>query len=605
MSDEIYQRYSELRGQFGRYHSKIKRNRRLYDRDFERDVLPPGARARGFRAVIPMTARRSIDEAVDHVLYHPKVAVPVRPTTSKLLTEQEIAEKKRRAILAWWRQVAQRSNPLGDGRKWLFLDGKIIVKHTIRWDLVPDKDDPKYRAKIADLGRGEFLWSHEVLNAEWVYEDPGDHRNPGYVYVAYSLSAEQARKKFPSQGQSTPAEWEKKTPYAKVNYLEYWSAPTWNDDGTWDAGEFRQYIEGEVVRQAENPYPYVPIAIEDSGYGLVHESIAIEDKYVGLLDHAESVLIAQARQWTSMEAVAELTAFNPIEARNMTDDRLAEIKVGPGEIWALEGNPAVDPTAEQILLTKWPDIPLTVMQMISLTDREVNGALKLDTLGGSAQVGVDTASEADQNVRNASAKLSAPVAALSRLAVRLTRWMLMDIELVLEAPVTLYGTGSNDPAEITLTPREINGYYDCTVELRTTDDAAMDSTRAKLWADIYSILPTLSAFTTMEAGGISDNPMREMMMREGENIFQSDEMRQIRVATGAQSFGEFAAYIAQMAEQKVKGGGGGTPAAPAGPPQIIQPTTLDDPTAAVVDEAYANRDVTQGDQQFAGGSGAL
>lgn len=611
MADDTYQKFGELRGRFGRYHSKVRRARRLYARDFENDVLPAGARARGFRAVIPMTARRSIDEAVDHVLYHPKVRVPVRPTEGKALTEQEIAEKKRKALTAWWRQIGQRFNTIGDARKWMFLDGKIVVKQTIRWDLIPDKDDPKYRDKIKKLGRYEFLWHHEILNAEWVYEDPGDHRNPGYVFVAYSLLAEQAKKKFPQQGTETP-KWHDKPDYSKVNYLEYWSEPTWNDDGTWEPGRFKQYIEGDLVHDDENPYPYIPIAIEDSGYGLNHAGIEIEDKFVGLLDHAESVIIAQARQWTAMEAVAELTAFNPIEARNMSDDKVASLVVGPGEVWQLEGNPQVDANAEQVILTKWPDIPLTVMQMIGLTDREVNSALKSDTLGGTPQKGVDTATEADQNVRNSAAKLSSPVAGLERLAVKLSRWMLMDIELVLEAPVTLYGTGSNDPAEITLTPRDINGYYDCFLELRTTDEMSMDATRAKLWADLYNIIPILSAFTAVEAGGISDDPLAEMLRRAGEDVFNSEEFRQIRIATGAESFGELATYIKQLIDQtNGTGGGGGGPTVPgapspsqlAGPPEVINPL---DPTQATINNAYDARDVNQAGAAFeGGGAGAI
>lgn len=599
---ELYQKFSELRGQFGRYHSQIRKARRFYNQQFEGEVLSAGARARGFKAVVPRTARRSVDEAADHILFHPKIHVPVRPTDSDLVTQQEIAEKKRKAVTAWWRQITQRYNPLGDGRKWLFLDGKVAVRHTLRWELIPDADDPDYRRKLRNLGRNEFLWEHKLLNNEWVYEDPGDHRNPGYVFVAYSLLAEQAKKKFPGTAGAVGAEWRTRPDYSKVNYLEYWSAPEWHDDGTWTPGAYVQWIDTEIVHSDINPYPYVPIAVEDSGYGLNYEGIDIEDKFVGLLDHSYSVLVAQARQWTSMEAVAEMTAFNPIEARNMSDEEINALEVGPGAIWQLDGNPAVDPEAQSVVLTKWPDIPLTVMQMIQLTDREVNGALKTDALGGMPQRGVDTASEADQNVRNASAKLSNPVEALERLAAKLTRWMLMDIELVLEAPVTLFGTGPDDPADVTLTPREIGGYYDCSVELRTSDEEALDATRAKLWADLYQILPFLSAWTAMERGGISDDPLAEMLRRAGEDVFLSDSFKQIREATGAQSFGALMEYIAALQQQKPGAGGSQAPGLDDSA-AIITPQELEQPPAQgqITEEAYDARNVNQADQAFAGG----
>ncbi len=557
--DETFQMFSELRAEYGLYHERIRENRRFYDLDFEPEVLSAGARARGFKAVIPRTARRTIDEATDHVLTVPHVSVPVRPTDSDLVTQEYIAEKKRKAITAWWRQVTQRYNPIGDGRKWLFIDGMIAIRHSIRWDMVPDKEDKDYRAKLKRLGRNEFMWEDRVLNNEWVYVDPSDHRNPDYAFVAYSMMREAAEKKFPKGEDYKPGvigqEWRSGSRYSKVNYMEYWSAPTWNDDGTWEPGEFRQFIESDCVHDDINPYPYVPIAVEDSGYGLIHEGIDIDKKFVGLNDHSQSTFVAQARQWSSMEAVTELTAFNPIITRNMSDEALEKLVVGPGEMWQLDGNPATDPDAEIVELQKWPDIPVSVLQMINLTEKEVNGATKMEMLGGIAQKGVDTASEADQNVRNASAKLSGPVNGLERLAAKLTRWFLMDIELVLEAPVTLFNSGANEQADITLSPREINGYYECTVEMSTTDEEALSLTKARFWGEMYRVLPFLSAWTAMERGGMTDDPLAEMLRRAGEDVYLSPEFAQIRIATGAESFGEFSAYLAQMVQNQ-KGGGG-------------------------------------------------
>lgn len=556
--DATLTKFAQLRGLYGKYQLQIREDRRYYDLDFAADVLSAGARARGFKEVIPRTARRAIDEAVDHILYMPKVRMPVRPTESELVTQQEIAEKKRKAAGAYWRQITQRNNPLGDGRKWILLDGMIAIKHKLRFDLLPDHDDPDYKAKLDKLGRYEFMWEHELLNAEWVYPDPSDHRNPQYVYVNYSLRKEQAARDFPKRVSGAMGEeWRTRNDYDQVNYLEYWTAPEWNDDGTWEPGEYKIYIDQELVHDAENPYPYVPIAIEDSGYGLVHKAVEPELKFVGLIHHSLSVFLAQARQWSAMEAVAELTAFNPIEARNMSPEQLKRLDIAPGAIWELEGNPAVDSDAQIVTPGKWPDIPLTVPQMIQLTDREVNSSTKADTLGGMPQKGVDTATEADQNVRNSAAKLQGPVAALERLAAKLTRWFFMDIELVLEAPVTLYGSGADDPADIRLTPREISGYYDCFVQLRTTDEEAADMTRARFWGEMYRVLPFLSAWTAMEAGGISDDPLAEMLRRAGEDVFLSEEFRQIRIATGAQSFGELALMIQQMQAQKPAAGGGG------------------------------------------------
>lgn len=563
-SDATYQQFTALRAMYSNYTMQVETDRRYYDRDFKNEVLPDATAQRGMMAVIPLTPRRTIDELSDHILSVPKVKVPVRATDSDLVTEQLIAEKKRKAIVAYWRQITQRFNPIGDGRKWLLIDGMIAVQHSIRWDLIPSKDDPKYRSKMKKLGRNEFLWEDKVLNNAWVFIDPDDHRNPQHCYVSYSISKSAAMKRFPD-GNAPGAigeEWRQLQRYDKVNYLEYWTAPTWNDDGSWDPGVHQQFIESDCVHDDINPYPYVPIAVEDSGYGLVHEGVDIEKKFVGLNTQLHSLHVAQARQWTSLQAVTEMTAFNPTIARNLSKDDLANILIEPGAIWPLTGNPATDDDAQMVELMKWPDPPASVLQMIGLIDKEVNDTTKASMLGGIPQRGVDTASEADQNVRNASAKLQGPVGALQRLCAKLTRWFLMDIELVLEAPVTLFGTGNDAPADITLTPKEINGYYDVTVEMSTTDEEALSLTKARFWGEMYRVLPFLSAFTAMEAGGISDDPLGEMLKRAGEDVFLSPEFTQMRVATGAESFGEFAQYIAELVKNQ-KGGGNTT--APAGP----------------------------------------
>ena len=593
-------KFDQLRAQYSKYHKNVKENRKFYNRDFENMVISPAVRKRGFKAVIPRTARRSVDEATDHILFRPKVRVPVRPTNSKHTTEQSIAEKKRKALNAWWRQVEQRFHPIGDGRKWILIDGAVAVRMTLNWDMVPDKDDPKYRQKLAKLGRYGFLWNIELMNNEWVYVDPSNHRDPAYAYVHYNLRVEEAKRRWPE----ATGEWRTRPDYEKVNYLEYWSKPTFTDDGEWEPGIQYQWVDRDCVKSDINPYPYVPIAVEDSGWGLVHASADPHEKFVGLNEHSHDVFVAQARQWSAMQAVTENTAFNPVVARNFSDEEMARLTVGPGSIWNLEGAEN-DPNRQSIEFLTWPNIPLTVLQMIQMTDREVNGALKTDTLGGIAQTGVDTATEADQNVRNAAAKLSSPVAALERLVAKMSRWMLMDIELVLEAPVTLYGVGADDEADITLTPREINGYYDVSCELRTQDEEALSLTKARFWMEMYRVSPMLSAYTAMERGEIADDPQKEMLRRAAEDVFLSEEFRMVRVMSGAESMQQLMEMVTAMQQENAKPAG--PPSGPAGPASdlgLISQDTLDSPTQdRVVSDALIRRDTEQAGAALRGPQG--
>ncbi|MCR4332077.1 MAG: hypothetical protein NUV34_05155, partial [Sulfuricaulis sp.] len=127
----------------------------------------------------------------------------------------------------------------------------------------------------------------------------------------------------------------------------------------------------------------------------------------------------------------------------------------------------------------------------------------------------------------------------------------------------------------------------------TTDEEALNMTRARFWGELYRLLPTLSAWTAMEAGGMANDPLAEMIRRAGEDVFLSPEFRQIRTATGAESFGELAKMLAMMA--------GGAPGAPPTSPgaasdlSLVKQDTMASPVESrVVTEALINRDTDQG-----------
>ena len=197
--DPMLTKFDELRPAFDDYMRQLEHNRRYYNLDFDTDVIPRAAIDAGFKPVLPPTAQQAIDEAADHILYFPKIKIPVRPTESESLTEQDIAERKRRFLLTWWRQVTQRYNPLGDGRKILLNEGKLVLKMGINPELLPDADadDSTYREQLRKINRYDFMWQVDILDNATVYEDPSNHRDPQYVYVQYDIYVEEAKRRYP------------------------------------------------------------------------------------------------------------------------------------------------------------------------------------------------------------------------------------------------------------------------------------------------------------------------------------------------------------------------------------------------------------------------
>lgn len=592
-----------LKGKFfGAYLRNLDRNRAFYERRFVPDVLPSIEAQEDIWPLIPPTARHAIDEAANHILTRPRIKVPVRPSQDKQLENQQNAEIKRQFLNGWWDQVSDRHNIIGDARPLLLNEGRIAVRKLLRWDLIPDKPEGSKRSKewkrykdaLARLGELDFIWQVDILDNATVFEDPSNPRDPKYIFLEYDILVEDAKARFPdAEGQ-----WTRLDDHDYVTYMEYWSAPKFDPSGDWTEGEYKIWVDETRVHNGVNPYPYIPVAVEDAGFGISRQGIPLEERYVGMTQHMQDIFIAEARQMTSVEAVSEIIAFPPIFARNVEEGK--EIVVGPKRIIRLDGAED-DPNRESLEIGQWPEVPLTVQQLIAKTTEIANRTVKTDTLGGVPLRGVETATEADQQIRNATAKLGPPVEALQRLIVKLSRWVLMDIELVLEAPVTVYGAGeeTTTPAEITLSPREISGFYNLAAELRTSDRDAIDQVKARFWAELYRVLPTLSAVTAMERGEISDSPLQEIVRRLSEDVMFSERFALIRELVGAESFQELTRLVeAEQNSPSPPAGSGRTAGANSAGGLVTQDSITSPVQEGIRRDGLSRRDLLRGDSQL-------
>lgn len=589
-STELLGKLATLKSEFyGQYEQQVIKNRRFYDLEYTEEVAIYDAP--DLLAFIPTTAARAIDDPADHILTTPRIKIPRRATTDDQLEEQEIAETKRKFLAAWWSRVEERDNIVSDSIPILLNEGRVCWRRRLRRDLLPDapaKGDragrKRYNRAMARLGREEFLWEMELLDNLTVFHEPFNHRDPEYVYYQCDILCEQAKRMFPQAS----GEWTKNGWNSKVKYTEYWTKPTVDEPG-----RYIRWIEDEIIADEDNPYSYIPIFIEDAGFGSNRSNALPHERFRGMTEKLFSTFIAEARQMTSWEGVAEITAFAPIITRNMSADR--KINVGPGQTINLSGDPDT-PGSEHIEALKWPEIPLGVVQLVQKTTQMANEFTKMDTISGMPVSGVETASEADQQIRNASAKLSKPIGGMRRLIQRTNRATFMDVELDIESPVTIYGAGIGSSGVVTLAPTQIAGFYENHAELVTSDQDAISQIKARFWGDMYRLIPFMSAMTAMERGDIADDPLAEMLQRAAEDLFLSPEMTMVRTLTGAQSLGQ----LKEMMEAAKEG-----PAAPAGPPMVGSDQMMlqqEDITAPLeqrtVDTGYQNRDILQRASQY-------
>ena len=579
---DLEELFQETYSHFGTYKAELEKDESYYRGRYGQDVIPTEWADESLKRdpVVPSTAYDAIENATDHILTTPKIWVPSRPSDNKKDQEDRIAASKRQFLASWWHRVRiDEGQPLERGKKKLVKEGRIVLKKTIDWNIIPDTGNRRaYRRGLEKVTRNRFLWKLKLCPNQTIYEDPENPYDPSFVFEEYDVRVRDAKRMYPdSQG-----DWRNMRDNDKITYREYWSKPYGDSQG-----EFVAWIDKEVVHDAENPYSfetsygwdgYVPYAIGDSGWGDSDPESRPEDRYFGLLRPMRSILVAEARQLTSVEAWLRFYIWKLIIGKNIPEEQ--EILVGPGKIINLGDE-------QDLKVLELGEAPVSVFQFLQKVQDMANQASKFGTLGGVPQRGVDTASEADMNTRNAAAKLTGPINTLQRVITMVNRWVLMDVEQILEAPVTLYGGIRGSAGEVTLMPKQIGGFYDTFVELGTTDQAALNDRASRLHNDLARINPFYSFRRALEMSGDPD-PDESMINRMAEDAMLGEQSKAYREIAHLKTLGDLGAKLAAAKEQAAMFPGGKPPAQPGDEQALTTVEGVSNPVAPAVTEGRQN-----------------
>jgi len=534
--DDEYTRFARLKNEvYNEYFAVMQSDNRYYRGKYPNlnEIIPREYRESGMTATIPPTARNAVDNASDHILTTPKIYVPVKQTDDDVQMQQSLAERKRQFLASFWHRVeTDYGHPLGIGRKKLVKDGKVVLKKEIRWDIIPDPpgkdasrgDKQRFRNALRKLGQAQFLWKVSVCPNETIMEDPDNSADPMYVYEFFDIYPDEARRRFPDHRGLFSGD-------TKIEFVEMWTKP----HGT-DRGRHVMWVGGVRVHDDINPYSwetsrstdddkhyegYIPFIIRDSGWGELTPENDPQDRYVGILRYLHPVLQAEARQLTAVDIQLRYSTFAPVVTRNIMDDGQQNIEIGPGKRINLVDDQDID-------FRKLPEVPLSAFQLMERLHQFTSELSKMGTLGGQPQRGVESATEADMNIRNAAVKLSGCVTALRSCITIACRQVFQDVEHLLESPVTIAGGLKRGDSEVSIKPSEIDGFYSVDVELHTSDRASLEMRDAMVWSQLYQTYGgMLSAETAMEASGI-ENPQQELLKASVNTLFMSPEAQQVR-----------------------------------------------------------------------------
>ena len=588
---ELKQKYAAVIGEFATDDLYINGNFE------EAGIIPANSDDPGLKITKPSNVYDSVENAASHILSFPRVIVPVRPVTKDKEAAIKIAQKKQRFLELWWDRVfVEQGDPLGMAKKSL-IKGKCVLKMEVNWRLLPKPGDTpeakhKFRDILQKVARSKFIWTLRSVPKETVYEDIEHPYDPAYVYESYSCTAGEARRRWPHLEETRP-----RSEFERVEYLEYWSKPAGKSQG-----RYIQWVDGHRVHADINPYSwetplstedapdydgFVPYAIGDPGWGDVGIETKPEDRYVSIVRPMRSMALADCRMLTSMEAYLRLYIWKPL----LTAGYPAEtpFKLGPAEHWER------DPETQSIDLLQFGEMPVSLLQGMQYIRRMMDEHSKFGALGGTPQPGVDTATEATQNVQLASALLSSPVRTLRRLCIKIDTWVLQVNEYVLEVPVTVYGATRTGESEITLTPREIGGFHLTNVEMETADEAQLSIRLARIFADMYSKIP-ISAEGVIEKIGY-DDPRGEIdrrLLEDLERTPQSMQVLTMAMLTGlAETISQaklvqsaFTASLAQLQGGDRKGAAPLALEEPSNPVEALRAETRDNAIADQPERAY-------------------
>lgn len=530
-SQSYIEEYNELRRNiFNRFLWSMQEDERFYRLEFGNDLIPQEWREKGFNPTLPPTAYNAVEAASNHILTTPDILCPERPTEAGSLDEQEIASLKSTALLYFWHQVFKQGDPLGHAKKDVIKYGKLILKKELLFDQID--------AKATAIGRRSFPWRVCQLSPSQVFEDPTNPYDPLYVYEAYEITRVEAERLYP-QAKGTWKQNAKRLDTVRV--LEYWEKPR-----NTSRGKRCIWIEDERVVNKVNPYNwveavsdtgqniycgYVPYFMADSGWGDGDVGAAPHERYVGIIRRIHSLIETEARQLTAADAQLRISTFPLINLKNIEEDDEHPIKIGPG------AKIHTDET-QDISAVVWPHLDPALFAIISRVHTYTNELAQFQSLSGTPQAGVDSATEADQNYRSASSKVNGPLSAIKSVIMRMNETVFQDIQYIIEAPVTLYGAADGMPGVVHLLPEWIDGFWENFVELKTSDHRALDAAKAMQWANLYQVFG-LDKRYAMKMAGIA-NPPQRMTQRMQEDVWLDPRAHEMRfAATMAGQGGEF------------------------------------------------------------------
>ena len=447
----------------------------LYEQTWHVEGIPANV-----QVTMPSTARAIVDEATDHSDFIPdwiKIHIP----TYGIDTEAEVRSSKLRSFLVGWLdyqlEYANDVSPFRDWIKNMYLHGKAVYKTVPDWASWPEVNIPagttedearEIRNEVS--AEREFAGVPAVLRSIYplsVYEDPSIGEKH-YVIEVYSGDAIEIVPKYEAwmpQAVKDGKQITREQCMEENRKLSVWDCyevdkkgdkhGVWHtvliseagDDVNPDASLVSPAAGPEATAAwlPDEPFPYT---IKFSGLGR-QSSGKYEDKAKGILSAVVSLLKAEARRLTQLDAIIAQMAWPTIF---VTGSRARfNVAFGPNVVNYVPPGTVVTPIT--------PNIPVGPVQAALAT---VQSSIERGTFGsvirGDKPAGITSAAQLAIMSGQARLRFGAINAQHQAALADVSTKVAHIVKAVINEPVTIWQTDDTDetnPSKFVINPKDI------------------------------------------------------------------------------------------------------------------------------------------------------
>ena len=368
-----------------------------------------------------------------------------------------------------------------------------------------------------DFQRRLNLWQDEnasyfpfllmLVNPQNILPDPS-FSGSAYFIENYKRFARDVRRRWPDW--NSPA-----NDNHLVDWVEYW-----------DKDVVIYLCDGKVIQEAkEHNYGATPYVSAISGFGLESVNAKPEERWRGLLHPLHSRIKQEAQLETMISAILEATAYpetyfyGPEEAREALGQARDTWEAHPASrnVLAIDGAELRQVTPARIPPETW--------NLLGMSTQRLQAATVEPVLTGSREQGVRAGYEVAMRAGLAKQKYGPALFSLERACEQIDEKFLRDVEKVLQDKITVWARTPAEAIDQSLSPRDINGYYQNRVRLASVspeeEDRLSNLGRVLYQAGAISWRTLATKYLHLE------NPFDEMKQLLIEQLLKSPEVQQI------------------------------------------------------------------------------